>query len=159
MGVSGAGKSTVGAALAQRLGLNFVDADSLHPETNVAKMAAGTPLTDDDRWPWLALVGHALASAEREGLVIACSALRRAYRDAIRAVAPTAQFVHLTVPVSTLAQRVANRPGHFMPPALLNSQLATLEPLEADEAGVTVDSDDGVDATAETAAAMLSPQK
>ena len=149
MGVSGAGKSAVGAALAERLGISFADADSLHPEANVAKMAAGTPLTDDDRWPWLALVGHALASAEREGLVIACSALRRAYRDAIRAEAPTAQFVHVSVPVSTLAQRVANRPGHFMPPPLLNSQLATLEPLEADEAGVTVDSDDGVDATAD----------
>lgn len=159
MGVSGAGKSAVGCAVAERLGIRFVDADSLHPEANVATMAAGIPLTDDDRWPWLALVGHALASAEREGLVIACSALRRVYRDAIRAVAPTAQFAHLTVPASTLAERVASRPGHFMPAALLDSQLATLEPLEADEAGVTVRSRGGVDATAETAVAMLSPQK
>ena len=159
MGVSGAGKSAVGFALARRLGLEFVDADALHPETNVAKMAAGIPLTDDDRWPWLALVGHALASAEREGLVIACSALRRAYRDAIRAVAPTVQFVHLSVPASTLAQRVGDRPEHFMPAALLDSQLATLEPLEADEVGVSIDSVGGVEATADAAVEMLSPQK
>lgn len=156
MGVSGAGKSTVGAALAERLDVSFADADSLHPEANVAKMAAGTPLTDDDRWPWLALVGHALASAEREGLVIACSALRRAYRDAIRAMAPTVQFVHLNVPAATLADRVASRPGHFMPSSLLGSQLQLVEPLESDEAGVTVDSDGGVEATADAAVAKIS---
>lgn len=149
MGVSGAGKSTVGAALAARLGLRFVDADSLHPETNVAKMAAGTPLTDDDRWPWLALVGSTLASAAREGLVVACSALRRSYRDAIRAAAPQVRFVHLAVPRAALDERVADRQEHFMPASLLDSQLSTLEPLWRDEAGVTVESVGGAEATAD----------
>lgn len=155
MGVSGAGKSSVGIALAELLGVNFRDADTLHPAPNVAKMAAGTPLTDDDRWPWLDLVGHALADESESGLVVACSALKRAYRDAIRAAAPTAVFVLLTVPRTELADRVANRPGHFMPPSLLDSQLETLEPLEADEAGVTVESEGGVEATAARAAAAL----
>ena len=155
MGVSGAGKSTVGIALAGLLGVEFVDADSLHPESNVAKMAAGTPLTDVDRWPWLDLVGRALAGATDTGLVVACSALRRSYRDAIRAAAPAAEFVHLVVPRGVLGDRVANRPGHFMPVSLLDSQLETLEPLEADEAGVLVDSEGGVEATAARALAAL----
>lgn len=155
MGVSGAGKSTVGAALATRLGVGFVDADPLHPETNVEKMAAGIALTDDDRWPWLALVGDALAGAANEGLVVACSALRRAYRDAIRVAVPEVQFVHLTVPVSALSDRVKNRPGHFMPASLLESQLETLEPLGVDELGVTVDTVVGVDATTDRVIAAL----
>ena len=155
MGVSGAGKSTVGIALAGLLGVEFVDADSLHPESNVAKMAAGTPLTDVDRWPWLDLVGRSLAGASETGLVVACSALRRSYRDAIRAAAPAAEFVHLVVPCGVLGDRVANRPGHFMPVSLLDSQLETLEPLEADEAGVLVDSEGGVEATAARALAAL----
>ena len=155
MGVSGAGKSTVGIALAGLLGVEFVDADSLHPESNVAKMAAGTPLTDVDRWPWLDLVGRALAGASDTGLVVACSALRRSYRDAIRATAPATEFVHLVVPRGVLGDRVANRPGHFMPVSLLDSQLETLEPLEADEAGVLVDSECGVEATAARALAAL----
>ena len=155
MGVSGAGKSTVGAALATRLGVRFVDADSLHPAANVAKMAAGTPLTDADRWPWLALVGGALAGAASEGLVVACSALRRAYRDAIRAAAPEVRFVHLTVSRAALDERVADRPGHFMPASLLDSQLEALEPLGADEAGVTVDSVGDTGGTAERALSAL----
>ena len=156
MGVSGAGKSTVGIALAGLLELQFVDADDLHPPANVAKMAAGTPLTDADRWPWLALVGEALAAAASEGLVIACSALRRSYRDAIRVAAPTARFVHLAVPRPALDARVVNRPGHFMPASLLDSQLETLEPLEPDEAGFALDSEGGVDVTAERAYVKLS---
>lgn len=148
MGVSGAGKSAVGIALAELLGSEFRDADSLHPATNVAKMAAGTPLTDLDRWPWLDLVGRALAGAPDTGLVVACSALKRSYRDAIRAAAPASEFVHLVVPRAVLGDRVANRPGHFMPVSLLDSQLETLEPLESDEAGVRVDSEGGVEATA-----------
>lgn len=155
MGVSGAGKSTVGAALADLLGVQFVDADSLHPESNVAKMAAGTALTDADRWPWLDLVGRALAGASGSGLVVACSALKRAYRDAIRAAAPGVRFVQLEVARTTLTDRVANRPGHFMPVTLLDSQLETLEPLEADEAGVVVLSEGGVEATAARVAATL----
>ncbi len=155
MGASGVGKSTVGAAIAASLGVGFVDADDLHPAANVAKMQAGIPLTDDDRWPWLALVGAALADAPAEGLVMACSALKRAYRDAIRAAAPSTRFVHLAVPKQALTERVAARPGHFMPASLVDSQLEALEPLEADESGVTVDSEGGVEQTAARALALL----
>ena len=155
MGVSGAGKSSVGIAIAERLGVTFTDADSLHPASNVAKMAAGTPLTDADRWPWLDLVGHALADAGNDGLVVACSALKRSYRDAIRAAAPSARFVHLVVPRTVLGDRVASRPGHFMPASLVESQLEPLEPLEDDEAGVVVDSEGGIAATADRAVAAL----
>jgi gluconokinase len=147
MGVSGAGKSTVGAALASQLGVRFVDADHLHPATNVAKMAGGIPLTDDDRWPWLDVVGRAIADSP-DGVVMACSALKRAYRDAIRAQAPGTVFVLLSVDRATLENRVSHRPDHFMPTTLLDSQLATLEPLAPDEAGLTVASDKDVDATA-----------
>ena len=139
MGVSGSGKSTIGSLIADRLGVPFTDADDLHPAANVQKMAAGQPLDDDDRWPWLALVGDALAGASRSGLVIACSALKRSYRDAIRVSAPEAVFVLLTGSRELLASRLGHREGHFMPATLLDSQLATLEPLAADEGGVTVD--------------------
>lgn len=127
MGVAGSGKSAVGAALAQALGHGFCDVDGLHPAANVAKMAAGTPLTDADRWPWLDRVAAELAA--RPPLVMACSALRRAYRDRIRAGAGgPVLFIHLTGPRQVIAERLAARKGHFMPPALLDSQLATLEP-------------------------------
>ncbi len=138
MGVSAAGKSTVGTALAETLGVPFADADGLHPAANTAKMNAGTPLTDDDRWPWLDAVGAAFASASGTGLVMACSALRRVYRDRIRAVAPDVVFVHLTGARELLASRAAARTDHFMPASLLDSQLATLEDLEPDEAGFDV---------------------
>lgn len=155
MGVCGAGKSTVGAALAERLGAAFVDSDSLHPEANVEKMAAGTPLTDEDRWPWLDLVGAELASNHADGIVVACSALRRVYRDAIRAKAPSAVFVQLQVELPLLQERVARRPRHFMPASLLTSQLETLEPLEADEAGLTVSTQEGIEATADAIVSQL----
>jgi len=141
MGVSGSGKSTVGAALAVALGTPFVDGDALHPPANVAKMAAGIPLDDEDRWPWLAAVGRRLAEAGPEGLVVACSALRRVYRDAIRAEGPETVFVELDGDHDLLAQRMRARPGHFMPPSLLDSQLATLEPLQPDEPGMRVSVD------------------
>ena len=141
LGVSGSGKTTVGALIAKELGIPFVDADSLHPAVNVAKMASGTPLDDDDRWPWLARVGDELAGASRtgSGLVMACSALKRAYRDAIRAKAPDLFFVHLSADRDALALRTTERSGHFMPPSLLDSQLATLEQLQRDEPGIIVD--------------------
>jgi beta-N-acetylhexosaminidase len=139
MGVSGCGKTTIGDLVARELGVPFLDGDSLHPVENVAKMAAGTPLTDEDRWPWLATVGAELANAGDGGLVLACSALRRSYRDAIRAQAPDTVFLHLHGTEEVLSQRLEGRSGHFMPPALLVSQLATLEPLAADEAGFVVD--------------------
>jgi carbohydrate kinase (thermoresistant glucokinase family) len=138
MGVSGSGKSTIGSLLAERLGLTFLDADDLHPITNIDKMTAGIPLTDDDRWPWLAKVGKAMAAASATGIVVACSALKHSYRDAIRAEAPTAVFVHLTGTRELLASRLGKRENHFMPTTLLDSQLAALEPLAPGE-GLTVD--------------------
>jgi len=137
MGVAGCGKSTVGALLAAELGARFLDADALHPAANVAKMAAGQALDDTDRAPWLAAVAASFAPGE--SLVIACSALKRAYRDLLRAGAPDLVFVHLAGTPELLAQRIGARPDHFMPPALLASQLATLEPLGADEAGFVLD--------------------
>ena len=154
MGVSGAGKTTVGIALAERLGIPFEDADGLHPAANVAKMASGIPLTDEDRAPWLAIVGRRVASSP-DGIVMACSALREVYRDQIRAAAPEAVFVLLTVDESTLTDRVANRPGHFMPSSLVHSQLDTLEPLAPSENGVTVVSRGGIEATADRALEAL----
>ena len=139
MGVSGSGKSTVGAAIAEALHVSFIDGDALHPPANIEKMAAGIPLSDSDRWPWLALVGVALAENRDRGVVVACSALKRSYRDAIRARAPGTRFVLLTGSRTLLAERMNHRPGHFMPSSLLDSQLATLEPLAADEPGVVVD--------------------
>lgn len=137
MGVAGCGKSTVGAFLAAELGARFLDADSLHPQSNVAKMAAGTPLDDTDRAPWLGAV--AAVFADGESLVVACSALKRRYRDLIRAGGADVVFVHLVGSPELLAERIGARPGHFMPPALLASQLATLEPLAPDEAGFELD--------------------
>jgi gluconokinase len=139
MGVSGSGKTTVGQLLAARLGVPFVDGDSLHPPANVAKMASGVPLDDDDRAPWLRAIGETLADTSPEGVVVACSALKRAYRDLIRAEAPGAVFAELDGTREVLAARMAARPGHFMPVSLLDSQLATLEPLQEDEAGMRLD--------------------
>jgi gluconokinase len=144
MGVSGAGKSTTGAALAKRFGVPFLDADALHPPANVAKMAAGEPLDDDDRYPWLETVGEWLAG--HPGGVVSCSALKRKYRDQLRAHCPRVQFLHLSGSAETIGRRLTARSGHFMPAALLGSQLATLEPLGADEPGVTVDVGHTVDA-------------
>jgi len=135
MGVSAAGKSTVGIALAEQLGVPFADADALHPDANRAKMSSGTPLTDEDRWPWLETVGDRFRSSEDSGLVMACSALRRVYRDRIRSVAPGVLFVHLHGSRELLLERAKARTDHFMPAALFDSQLATLEALDKDEAG------------------------
>ncbi|MDR6687445.1 beta-N-acetylhexosaminidase [Arthrobacter sp. 1088] len=138
MGVAGCGKSTVGAALAERLGAEFLDGDSLHPQSNIDKMASGTPLNDDDRAPWLAGIGRRF-TASNSALVIACSALKRSYRDIIRSGDPSVVFVHLYGTRELLNERMNARPGHFMPASLLDSQLATLEPLQDDEAGIVLD--------------------
>ena len=139
MGVSGSGKSTVGDLLAGRLGWDFGEGDELHPQANIAKMAAGHPLTDADRWPWLARVRGWIdehVAAGRPG-VITCSALKRSYRDVLRD--EHVVFVHLPVSREELLGRLTGRPGHFMPAALLDSQLADLEPPGPDEQAITVD--------------------
>lgn len=138
LGVSGSGKTTIASGLARALGIGFRDADDLHSSANRAKMASGRPLTDADRAPWLDAVGEELA-ASSEGLVIACSALRRVYRDRLRAACPHVRFVHLDGDRELLARRLAARLDHFMPATLLDSQLETLEPLEEDEPGFAVD--------------------
>jgi len=153
MGPSGSGKSAVGAQLAEALALPFVDADDLHPAANVAKMAAGTPLDDDDRMPWLDVVATTLRDAPG-GAVIACSALARRYRDRVLGGAPDAVFVELLVPQAELARRMAAR-EHFMPSSLLTSQLETLEHLGEDEPGVAVAGDPPLTAVVDAAREAL----
>ena len=136
MGVSGCGKSSVGEEIARLTAAHFVDGDDLHPAANKAKMGAGIPLDDEDRWPWLDKVGATLAAPE--GAIVACSALKKIYRDRIRAVAPDTIFVHLDGSRDLLWERMSARQNHFMPVSLLDSQLAILEPLGADEKGVTL---------------------
>jgi gluconokinase len=144
MGVSGSGKSTVGAALAGRMGVPFEDADDLHPSANIAKMARGEPLDDNDRWPWLELIGMWLVN-HADGGVIACSALKRKYRDQMRQHSDNVEFLLLEGSREVIERRQAGRPGHFMPASLMSSQFATLEPLGPDEAGVVIDVDQAVD--------------
>ncbi|MCW2827610.1 MAG: gntK [Marmoricola sp.] len=146
MGVSGSGKSTVGAALAQRLRVPFADADDFHPPANIAKMTAGDALDDDDRQPWLETIGEWLREHEGSGGVMSCSALKRMYRDQLRRHAPTTEFLHLDGTHEVITRRQASRPGHFMPASLLASQFATLEPLAPDENGVVIDVDQSIDA-------------
>jgi gluconokinase len=144
MGVSGCGKSTVGAALAERLDVPFADADDLHPQANITKMTAGHPLDDDDRRVWLDAVGQWLAE-HGDGGVISCSALKRNYRDRLRAHCASTVFLYLSGSPEVIAARQAARKGHFMPKNLLRSQFETLEPLGPDEPGVVVDVDQPVD--------------
>ncbi|OJU38698.1 MAG: gluconate kinase [Microbacterium sp. 69-10] len=153
MGPSGCGKSTVGRALADALGARFVDGDDLHPSANVEKMAAGVPLTDEDRMPWLATVGAELGSDAR--IVIACSALRRVYRDAIRESEPGVFFAELTASRDELVRRMGQRGAHFMPASLLDSQLETLESLQPDESGVRIGGLAPADAVAASIAGEL----
>ncbi|WP_328772737.1 gluconokinase [Streptomyces sp. NBC_00286] len=155
MGVAGTGKTTVGPLVADRLGVPYAEGDEFHPEANIAKMSAGTPLTDEDRRPWLDAIGR--WAHERAGLggVVSCSALKRSYRDRLRASAPGVVFVHLKGDRRLIEDRMAHRQGHFMPTALLDSQFATLQPLEADEAGVAVDVSGSPEEIAERAVTAL----
>ncbi|OKK22169.1 gluconate kinase [Streptomyces sp. CB00455] len=140
MGVAGTGKTTVGRLLAEALALPYAEGDAFHPAANVAKMSAGTPLDDADRWPWLDAIGRWIRDrAQPRGAVVAASSLKRAYRDRLRAAAPGVVFVHLTGDRPLIEERMAARTGHFMPATLLDSQFAALEPLRQDEAGVAVD--------------------
>ncbi|MFF1253214.1 gluconokinase [Pseudarthrobacter sp. NPDC058329] len=141
MGVSGCGKSTVGSLLGQRLGVPFFDGDDFHPAANKAKMAGGVPLDDGDRAPWLAEIGAALAGpgGGAASCIIACSALKRSYRNLLRSFAPNVVFVHLAGDAATISDRLSSREHEYMPGSLLASQLATLEPLGPDEAHFAVD--------------------
>jgi gluconokinase len=153
MGVSGVGKSHVAAALAASAGWTFLEGDSMHSAANRAQMHAGHPLTDADRQPWLAAVAGWIGEREAAGesSVLTCSALRRSYRDTLRSGHPSVWFAHLTAPAEVLESRLRARTGHFMPASLLASQLATLEPLQPDEPGITV----GVDGDPDHLAAEI----
>jgi gluconokinase len=140
MGVTGSGKSTVAIGISTILGWDFAEGDAFHSEANVAKMRSGRPLTDDDRWPWLRSIGDWISEKEAAGesAVVTCSALRRVYRDVLRQGRPHVRFLHVQAPSELIRDRIEHRPGHYMPPSLLPSQLAALEPLEPDEPGVGV---------------------
>ena len=157
MGVSGCGKSTVGQLLADGLGSGFLEGDSLHPPRNVALMAAGTPLTDADRADWLATIAQRLADAQAAGqpLVVSCSALKRSYRDQLRAACAGLRFVFLQGSAAQLRARLDARQGHYMPPSLLDSQLATLQVPTADEQPIVLDIGQAPPALAAAALAQL----
>lgn len=159
MGVSGTGKSSVAMLLAERLDLDFVEGDEHHPDRNIVKMSDGTPLTDEDRWPWLeTLAGLARQRYEAgRSLVLTCSALKRSYRDVLRSGVPDGRmfFVHLHAEVDVLSERMQQRTKHFMPTSLLTSQLETLEPLEDDELGAVVDVAPPLEVVADAAEAAL----
>ncbi|MEU5916515.1 gluconokinase [Streptomyces sp. NPDC004288] len=139
MGVAGTGKTTIGPLVAEALGFPYAEGDDFHPAANVAKMSAGTPLDDTDRGPWLDAIGEWAHGRAGLGGVVSSSALKRTYRDRLRAAAPGVVFLHLTGDRELIEGRMAARRGHFMPTALLDSQFATLQPLQEDEAGVAVD--------------------
>ena len=140
MGVSGSGKTTVAERLAERLDWEFAEGDEFHPRANVEKMAAGHPLDDADRWPWLRTIGAWIDQREATGrsVVVTCSALRRSYRDLLREGRPSVWFAHVTADAELLRSRIEGRAGHYMPASLLESQLAALEPLQPDEAGAEI---------------------
>jgi gluconokinase len=140
MGVSGVGKSTVAKGMSTLLGWVYAEGDAFHSEANVAKMAAGHPLTDEDRWPWLRAIGEWMSAEIGAGrsAVVTCSALRRVYRDLLREGRPEVSFCHLVAGPDLIGDRMSHRTDHYMPASLLPSQLATLEPLEPDEPGVAV---------------------
>ncbi|MFE0253551.1 gluconokinase [Streptomyces sp. NPDC059010] len=155
MGVAGTGKTTIGPLLAARLGVPYAEGDDFHPQANIAKMSAGTPLDDADRWPWLDAIGAWADGRAGLGGVVSCSALKRSYRDRLRATAPGVVFVHLTGDRALVEDRMSHRQGHFMPTALLDSQFATLQPLQPDEAGVAVDVAGGPEEITERAVEAL----
>ncbi|MYV99587.1 gluconokinase [Streptomyces sp. SID3343] len=155
MGVSGTGKSTVGRLLADRLSVPYAEADDFHPPANIAKMSAGIPLDDDDRAPWLDAIGAWAHDHADSGGVVSCSALKRAYRDRLSRAAPGIVLLHLVGDRALIADRLRRRQGHFMPETLLDSQLATLEPLDPDERGIVLDIAPGPETIIEQAAARL----
>jgi gluconokinase len=159
MGVSGSGKSTIAEALGRRLGWRFEDGDSFHPASNVAKMSAGQPLTDEDRRPWLNAIADEIELTCNAGkqIIIACSALKHAYRDVLLRGRNDVRFVFLQGTRELIADRLAHRTGHFMPPDLLTSQFRTLEPPADDEHVITVSIDASVEAIVEDVLRQLKP--
>jgi gluconokinase len=157
MGVAGSGKTTVARILAERLNRPYAEADEFHPAENIAKMSAGTPLTDEDRWPWLRAIRDWLTERTRAGesTVVTCSALKVVYRDVLREAEGRIRFLHLDPPAVVLEDRMEHRAGHFMPPSLLASQLETLQPLTPLEDGVTVAVEAPPDVVADHALAAL----
>lgn len=159
MGVSGSGKTTVGQSLAARLGVPYADADEFHPAANIAKMSAKIPLDDADRMPWLRRMASWITEQSATGAVLSCSALKHRYRDVLREPGAPVWFLHLAGEPSLIMSRVSDRPGHFMPAALVASQYADLEPLGPDESGLVVDAAQDPVAIVETAAAELTKHK
>ncbi|MEN3286059.1 MAG: gluconokinase [Bradyrhizobium sp.] len=161
MGVAGSGKSTIGEALSQRLGWRYEDGDSFHPAANVAKMSAGQPLTDDDRWPWLEAIAAEIERCRQVGqhIIIACSALKRAYRDILVHGRDDVRMVYLNGSHDLIADRLGHRKGHFMPPGLLDSQFATLEPPSPDERPISVSIDAPVDVIVDGIVQQLQPDQ
>lgn len=161
MGVAGCGKSSVAEEMLTRLGPGWLlaEGDDFHPLANIDKMSSGTPLTDEDRWPWLDLIAEWTAAKDLAGhsTIVTCSALRRVYRDRLRVTPGRTVFVHLHGSEELLASRLGSRAGHFMPPTLLPSQLATLEPLEPDEDGVVIDIAADLATIADQAIALFGP--
>jgi len=156
MGVSGCGKTSVGEGLSRSTGIRFVDGDALHPQANVDKMSAGNPLTDEDRWPWLEAIGREFAKSP-EPLIIGCSALKRSYRDKISHHAGAmVTFIHLTGTREIISNRMQARKDHFMPPTLLDSQFAALEPPATDENSISIDIDQPLEAIIARSAQHLS---
>ncbi|NWF28562.1 gluconokinase [Streptomyces sp. PKU-EA00015] len=155
MGVAGTGKTTIGPLLAAALGVPYAEGDDFHPPANITKMSAGTPLDDDDRRPWLDAIGAWAHERAGHGGVVSSSALKRVYRDRLRAAAPGVVFLHLTGDRALIERRMTERKGHFMPTALLDSQFATLQPLGDDEAGVAVDVSGSPEEITERAVAAL----
>lgn len=157
MGVCSSGKTSVGKVIASRMNWTFIEGDELHPPANITKMASGVPLTDEDRWPWLDTIADRIREIDEAGgsAVVACSALRRAYRDRLRRSGADLRFLHLTGDVSLIRQRMERRSGHFMPAGLLDSQLATLEPAGVDETLYEVDISGNVGDLAEAAIRYL----
>jgi gluconokinase len=141
MGISGSGKTTIATRLAEQLGWAFAEADEFHPAANIEKMSAGTPLTDEDRWPWLEAMREWMSTQARAGrsTVVTCSALRRVYRDLLVQAEGDVSFVHLSGDPVLIAERMKTRSGHFMPASLLPTQISTLEPLEDDEPGMALE--------------------
>jgi len=161
MGVSGSGKSTVAKLLVERLGWKFAEGDDFHPPANVEKMRSGHPLDDDDRWPWLRTLAEWIGEQERAGAscIVTCSALKRRYRDLLRDGHPSVWFAYVSAAPELIRERIERRSGHYMPSSLLDSQLATLEPLQSDEPGMTVSGVDPAEVVVDELLAALNRER